>query len=55
MPRPLDALRRFFGVKSDAQVAREILADPEVKRAREAIKLGDKVLREIEMTERRPK
>ena len=47
------AIRRLLDIKSRRDVAREVLAEPEVMRARRVLRDGDRVLRELEMTERK--
>jgi hypothetical protein len=45
--------QRLFNIKSDRQITKEVLHETRVKRAREAIHLGERVLAELEALEQR--
>ena len=44
--------RRFLGLKTKRELAAEMAQEPEIRRARRAIRKADRILHEIELTER---
>ena len=48
-------LARLFGIKTEPEIREEISREPVVERAEQAMKVGELVLRELEIMEQRPK
>lgn len=52
MRRMAALVRRLLGMKTSRELARDVLSEPAVEEARRIIRRGDRVLRELERTER---
>ncbi len=53
MSETIDRVKRFLGIKTAATIEREVLEEPTMRRAHQAIARGEMVLAELEALERR--